>query len=158
MHLDSDVVFHRHLLYKDLFLLGRPMLEYDTYANLEDTGASQWQRGTGFAVGQSPILYEYSRSNEHVYPREVYAPARRHIEERFKGIAFPDYLATRPGSKKGKAKANHRKLDQAHMPEGEAADHGDLFSDFNYMGGLGGVGARVLTSTHSAALTNTACL
>lgn len=191
MHLDSDVVFHRPILYKDLFLLGRPTLEYTTYDNLvsayvracvrvcarcvivysrvdregrhrayrlkmylipsrthththplfsfkppttkADTGANRWQNGTAFAVGHSPILYEYSRSNEHVYPREAYAPARAHIEKRFNGLGFADYLATRPGSRKGKAEVGHRTLEAGYIPKGEK-DGGDLFSDFNYMG------------------------
>lgn len=132
-HLDSDVVLHRPVLYKDLFLRGLPMLEYDTYDNLRDTGASRWQLGTAFAVGHSPILYEYSRSNEHLYPREMYAPARAHIERRFKGIRFADYLATRPGSSKGKSTAKYRKLEARYLPEGEK-DSVSLFSDFNYAG------------------------
>jgi hypothetical protein len=126
------VVFHRPLLYKDLFLLGKPTLEYQTYAELADTGVNRWQNGTAFAVGH-PIVFEYSRSNEHIYPRAAYAPARAHIEERFNGISFPDFLATRPGSRKGKVRADHRTLEAKYLPKGERDNHA-LFSDFNYMG------------------------
>jgi hypothetical protein len=133
LHLDSDVVLFRPVLYKDIFLLGKPMLEYDTYANLAPWHVNVWQNGTAFAVGRYPNPYEYSRSNEHVYPRAAYAAARRHIEERFNGLPFVDFLATRPGSGKGRAKLN-RTLDAQHMPAGETEDRQDLFSDFNYMG------------------------
>ncbi len=107
-----------------------------------------WQNGTAFAVGHRPLLYEYSGSNEHVYPRGMYGPARKHLETRFNGLPLVEFLATRFGSGSS-AKRAHTALDAAHMPAGEAPPEdtfrNSLFSDFNYLvRRCGGVTAPLL--------------
>lgn len=113
MHLDSDVVFYRMLNHKDVFVLGKPILEYDLYSNI----ASWWQAGTSYTMGH-PVAYEYSRSNDHVYPRCIYKRAREYLEKRF-GMSVRDFMKTRRGV--------HDITDENENPE-------SLFSDFNYIG------------------------
>jgi hypothetical protein len=122
-HLDSDVVFMRRIYRKDLFFMGKPLLEYDRYSNLPET-TLRWKLGTSNAVGR-PVEHEYSRSNNHMYPRSMYPAARRHLERRF-GKPFPDFMATRIG-----------KFNETHCFNCDNADPkivGLAFSDFNYMG------------------------
>lgn len=115
MHLDSDVVFYRPVLYKDLFFLGKPIIEYDLYDNLRHFTDLRWQNGTSFALGRE-VEFEFSRSNDHVYPSSIYKPARQFLENRF-NMSLVDFMKTRTGV-----------FDFLH-PTVET-----LFSDFNYLG------------------------
>jgi hypothetical protein len=119
-HLDSDVVFMRKVYRKDLFFMGRPLLEYDRYENLPST-AMQWKLGTSFAVG-APVEHEFSRANNHMYPRAVYSAARKHIETRF-GKSLPEFLATRVG-----------RLGCPECVKDNVTALEQVFSDFNYIG------------------------
>ena len=102
-HLGTDVVLHRPVLRRDLFMFDQPILPFDRYRNLqwrEDARKEkqrqektepqplvladaplihQWQAGTSFALGRE-VEFEFSRSNDHLYHRSVYADARAHIE------------------------------------------------------------------------------
>ena len=137
-HLDSDVVFHRPVLRRDLFIFDKPIITFDRYDNVEaieyrhvqqlieagHVNASvtirRWQQGTAFALGQQ-VDFDFRRSNDHIYHRRVYADARAHIE-RIHGMTLAAFLDTREG--------------KVHFSDsGEAVtDLTRLFSDFNYLG------------------------
>lgn len=89
-HLDSDMVFSRTVYRKDLFFMGRPIMEYDRYDNLPEE-ARQWKLGTSKAVGKD-VEHEFSRSNNRMYPRAVYSAARTHIEQQF-GTTVAEFLS-----------------------------------------------------------------
>lgn len=116
MHLDSDVLFFRPLKYKDVFVLGKPILEYDLYSSIPQREAV-WQAGTSYAMGR-PVIREFTRSKDHVYPRSIYKPARDYLEERF-GMSLLDFMETRIG---------------IHDISNKDEDPEKLFSDFNYLG------------------------
>jgi hypothetical protein len=121
-HLDSDVVLFRPVQTRDLFWAGKPLLFYDAYDNLPRV-LDIWRQGTANAVGK-PIEHEFSRSNNHLYPRSMYAQGRRHLEELFK-TNLTTFLKTRLAATADAA--------ARHMSEQQAA--GLYFSDFNYLGG-----------------------
>jgi hypothetical protein len=127
LHLDSDVVFYRTVNYKDLFVFDKPILEFDSYENLNGfKGVDKWRKGISYVMGRQ-VDYEYSRSDEHVYPREIYAPARQYLERRF-NTSLVNFLNTRRGSlldllRFFKWQVSEDDLDKTY-----------LFSDFNYMG------------------------
>ena len=118
MHLDSDVLFYRPVLYKDVFVMGKPILDFSSYEELKDTGVASWQQGMEYTLGHK-VPYEFSRSNDHVYPRSVYKPARDYLENRF-NTTVVEFLKTRVG--KVPKKCTY-----------ETGCH-RLFSDFNYLG------------------------
>ena len=142
-HLDADVVLYRPVLRRDLFIFHRPILRFDRYENLQwleeerfmkqqhakaeqgddpldDPLPRQWQEGTSYALGQK-VEFEFSRSNDHLYPRSVYAEARAHIE-RLHGMSLPAFLDTREA---------WLRFDSA---GGVSTQMQRLFSDFNYLG------------------------
>ena len=118
-HLDSDVLFTRPVLRRDLFLFDKPLLSYDRYDNLPfkkgEPALDRWRVGTGRAVGV-PVEFEFSRSNDHLYPRELYRSAREHLQ-RHHNMSLVAFLST----KRGQYENGITKLV-------------DLFSDFNYLG------------------------
>lgn len=131
-HLDSDVVLYRTILRRDVLLFDKPIITFDRYDNLHLTEAAaakqqvyKWQNGTSFAVGQR-VEFEFSRSNDNMYPRAAYAAARSHIERTHK-MLFSAFLDTREG----------KVLYHKNLVTGEShaiTPFHKLFSDFNYMG------------------------
>jgi hypothetical protein len=105
------------------------MLTFDRYENLRELerksggkfrNLDRWQAGTQFALNLS-VPFEFSRSNDHLYPRGLYAAARRFIE-RTHGGSFLEFMRTRLGRlTPGK-------------PELWPAERKRLFSDFNFLG------------------------
>ena len=125
-HLDSDVVLFRPLLIRDLFILNKPIITFDRYANLkgqQEFHVTQWQNGTSFAVGENVEL-EFSRSNDHLYPRQIYARARGFLEQRH-NMSLTAFLDTREGRRLNRDSNGTKK---------EAHPDTRLFSDFNYIG------------------------
>jgi len=100
LHLHPDSVLFRQLLYKELFFLSRPLVQYSRYDNLLlSSNSDRCRYGKnpcfGGSVNQSqalqagisdilkrPVDYEFSLSNYHMnlYPREVYRSIRRHLK------------------------------------------------------------------------------
>ena len=120
-HLDSDVLLSRPVLRRDLFLFNKPMLAYDRYSNLVSAhgehALDRWRLGTAYAVGvPSLVEFEFSRANNHLYPRELYYAARWHLEHHH-NKTLVDFFATR----NGRYEAGVTRLRT-------------LFSDFNYLG------------------------
>ena len=141
-HLDSDSLFHRPVLRRDLFIFDKPILAFDRYRNVEwkedearkrrslpardnfingsrVLSATRWQAGTAHAVGHE-VEFEFSRANDHIFHRRVYAEAREHLE-RIHSTTLTSFLNTRRGDMRGW--------------KGEApATAAELFSDYNYLG------------------------
>jgi len=81
LHLEADTVIFRELLYKDIFLFGKPLIQFSSYGEVPDAFKS-WQSTTSEIIKQ-PVEYEYSLSNQfsNVYPRSSYAALRKQLEE-----------------------------------------------------------------------------
>lgn len=79
-------------------------------------GLCVWEQGISFAMGR-PVLNEYSRRVEKLYPRDVYAIARRHLEETHQ-MSVRDFIKTRTGKQVASAKPT------------------DYFSDLNFLGAV----------------------
>ena len=120
LHLDSDTPLFRTLQYRDLFYDHKPIAKYYLYKNLPKA-AKFWEKGTAGAVGKV-VGNEYSRSGAHVYPREIYKRARRHLETRY-NTSVRNFLKTRI--------ASIFDFQSKHMTN---ASLNLAFSDFNYIG------------------------
>lgn len=105
MHLDSDgAITH----WEDTCFLrdNKPINDFDLWENLPDS-VRQWREGTAFLLGveKEDIKYEYSRINQHVYPRDLYKKVREELENihhvSFKGI-FTKYDLVGTGSDRRK--------------------------------------------------------
>eukprot|EP00889_Picochlorum_renovo_P005197 jgi/Picre1/32227/NNA_007573.t1 len=115
LHMDSSVIFYRKIRRRDLFWMGKPILEYEKYSALP-RAANIWKNGTSFAIGKQ-VPFEFSRKNQHLYPIEIYPRLRRFIEQRF-GVSIKAFLATRVPTKNDLVEDASTKL----------------FSDFNMIG------------------------
>jgi hypothetical protein len=117
MHVDSDVVFHREVLLRDIFWLGKPILLYQRYSTIATSQHThtRWQRGTSLAMGRQ-IDHEYSRSSLHVYPRELYPQARAWLETVHRQ-SFVRFLS------------NDQLVRNMSHPDKDL-----IFSDFNFLG------------------------
>jgi len=113
-HLDSDVLVTKFVEEQDLFWNGKPILEYDLYTNMPPP-VSVWRSGTAKAIGLDDVAYEFSRKNQHLYPRQAYSLLRQHME-RVHNVTFVEYLNTTEGH------------------AGFAMNGRPMFSDFNAMG------------------------
>ena len=144
-HLEADVIFHRPVLRRDLFIFDKPLITFDRYRNLEwkeeenrrrlppnparanltvnatrARSVRRWQEPTSFALGE-PVEFEFSRANDHLYHRRVYAEAREHLEKTHRQTVA-EFLDTREsGIRWG---ANGEPLNGP----------GSLFSEMNYLG------------------------
>lgn len=84
-HLESNVVFFRMVLNRDLFWLEKPVREYarnssrTAFPEHSVTGSKQW---LDFAVG-NPMPLDFKCSSHHMYPRAVYANAQQQLLRRF---------------------------------------------------------------------------
>ena len=119
MHVDSDVRFHTWD--EHCFFGGadhKPLLEYAPWAMLP-TSVRQWQKGSEVLLGV-PVEFEFSRSNQHVYPRELYKKLREYISTR-EHRSFEDVFVDRM------LVGTHK-----HMVETPGSL---LISDFNLLGG-----------------------
>ncbi len=85
-HLDSDAAITE---WEDNCFLrdGKPINDYDLWDNLPDS-VRQWRTGTAFLLGEE-VNHEYSRVNQHVYPRELYKKIRDEIES-IHGVSFKE--------------------------------------------------------------------
>lgn len=118
LHLDSDSAITN---WEDACFLrdGKAINEFDLWENLPDS-VRQWRQGT-FTLGkaESDIKHEYSRVNQHVYPRELYKKIRDKMEAifgtNFKNI-FKQYTLVGTG-------VDRRKINNS-----------TLISDFNTLG------------------------
>jgi hypothetical protein len=130
-HLDSDTLLIKAPLQnRDLFLFGRPIATFDRYANVRAAGArlreaalDRWQGGTATALGLPSVEFEFSRSNDHLYPRGLYAATREHLEATH-GVPLRTFLAGRLGRL---TNANNAARTRDELPR--------LLSDFNTLGG-----------------------
>jgi hypothetical protein len=96
LQLQADAVLARKVYHKDLFFAGKPVIMYDTYEHLPRT-AALWQKGTMDALAASEDTdIVYVQTEEHVYPRQVYAGLRAVIESRH-AMPFASFLRTRAG-------------------------------------------------------------
>lgn len=84
--LKPDYYFHR----------GKPAMLYNSRKYFEDAGATapiQWMNSTSEIVG-FPVQGEYMRRLPIVYPKELFAPMRAHVEKHH-CVAFEDYIYAR---------------------------------------------------------------
>lgn len=124
MHIDSDVRFHT---WNEHCFFGRdhrPLLEYAPWEFLPK-GVRQWQNGSEVLLGVS-VDFEFSRSNQHVYPRALYKQLRERVEET-QGVPFKTVFIERPlvGT------ASHLHAERFANINSRAL----LVSDFNLLGG-----------------------
>ena len=91
-HLGGDAVLLRPVLLRDLFLLGKPMAFHSRYVSSDNA----WRRGVSRALGR-PIDLDFSRTDDHLYPRFGYAAARGHLAAAHNGSSVSDYLAALGG-------------------------------------------------------------
>jgi len=88
LHLDVDVAILRTVYYKDLFLLGKTIVEYTLYDEIQGHLGQVAQNVAKHVFGHA-VTREYSQaSSRHVYTREVYTIARQHLQERFRAPSF----------------------------------------------------------------------
>ncbi len=86
LHLDSDCAVVKWS--EDCYLEGGlPVNDFGTFKSLEAHGVGIWKRGTEVALGIDDEENEYSRLNQHVYPRQAYELARRRMEK-VHGVPF----------------------------------------------------------------------
>jgi hypothetical protein len=78
------------------FFNGKPVMLYNTRKYFEDAGAMapvQWMDSTSQVLG-FPVNGEYMRRLPIVYPKELFAPMRAHVEL-VHGRRFEDYIYER---------------------------------------------------------------
>lgn len=85
LHMDSDVVLHRHLRWSDVFADGnRPRLEREPWARVGAGAEERWRESTGaalkLAADDPAIEYDYMRRIGNTYPVELFRSLRREIE------------------------------------------------------------------------------
>jgi len=117
LHVDSDLMYYR---WDDacFFDDGLPLIEYASYESLPEF-ARRWKTGTGQLLGRT-VEYEFSRSNQHVYPRELYSDLRIYLEHKH-GKTLRNLFETTP--------LVGREQDKVNAPESAI-----LMSDFNILG------------------------
>ena len=107
-HLNANQTLTRQLELRDLLWLGKPMLVYRSHAALlaADPSAAKdaaaRAAGTAHALGDAPPAeLDFRIQHLRVYPRELHARARRHVEAAHGGADLAAYLraaAAAPGS------------------------------------------------------------
>lgn len=91
LHVDSDCVvtqWHDACFLED----GKPVNDYATFESLippSGLGVLIWKQGTEVFLGIPDEIYEFSRLNQHVYPRELYSVMRKRAKE-VHGVPFLD--------------------------------------------------------------------
>ncbi|KAG7372604.1 hypothetical protein IV203_018747 [Nitzschia inconspicua] len=85
LHIDSDCVITQ---WQDSCFLeyDKPINDYATFESLPKN-VHVWKRGTEVFLGIEEEIFEFSRLNQHVYPRELYSVLRNHAEE-VHGVSF----------------------------------------------------------------------
>jgi len=81
LHIDSDVFYSRWD--ENCFFAGdrhQPLLTYAPWDALPPV-VKQWKKGSEALLGLTNVEYEFSRLNQHVYPRELYSALRKRVEE-----------------------------------------------------------------------------
>ena len=116
LHLDSDV-YVTHWDDSCWLRQGLPVLEYQSFATLPEEVAV-WRNGSEKLLQRS-VEFEFSRRNQHVYPRELYGALRSHLEAKHKH-SFADIFST------------FRLVGRMHDHRKDA--NSTLVSDFNLMG------------------------
>ena len=119
LHLDSDGAITNWE--DDCFLRDKlPINEFDSWENLPDS-VRQWREGTAFLLGveKNDVKYEYSRVNQHVYPRQLYKMVRDELEK-IHGVSFKELFTKFNLVGTG---LDHRKINGS-----------ILISDFNILG------------------------
>jgi len=96
LHLDPHTIFHRPVMHKDLFVFNKPILRYNSLENLGgkpyNEAISQWKKEMSDRLGHE-VRYDFSRFSDHLFPREIYAPAREYIETNFNG-SLTEFFST----------------------------------------------------------------
>ena len=94
-HLDSDVVVHKKWNPSCYSHHGRIVNEYASFTKLPSS-VIQWKTGMQKMLSIKNVEYEFSRKNQHVYPRSIYRKLRKHLERihemPFKGMFYRDGL------------------------------------------------------------------
>jgi hypothetical protein len=123
LHMDSDCAVVQWqsecYLHND-----KPINDFATFEQIAGLGFNyiwQWKEGTEVVLGIENELYEFSRLNQHVYPRELYGMMRRRIEE-VHGVPFESVF--------DKLNLVGRGIDKREDPSGTAI----VVSDFNVLG------------------------
>ena len=82
LHIDSDVILTRRLLNRDLWFQSKPMVYYESCANVKVRNklTISCRTGISHAIGAN-VMYEFSSSVDHVYSRSIYAEVRAHVEK-----------------------------------------------------------------------------
>jgi len=116
-HIDSDCVL---IQWKSECYLeeGKPVNDYATFESL-DKIVEIWKNGTSTVLGIPEELYEFSRLNQHVYPKQLYSILRRRVED-VHGMPFAEVFE----KLKLVGKHEHWFQDQSTV----------LVSDFNLLG------------------------
>ncbi len=91
--LGSDCIAHREFSpapYCDVD--ERPAVLYSTYESIKSVhhDTFPWREGVNRVLGIDP-LNEYMRRLPSVFPREIFAPMRKHVEK-LHGVEFEDYI------------------------------------------------------------------
>lgn len=120
LHIDSDCVITR---WDDECFLedGKPVNDFASFESLSDTGVEVWKEGTEAFLGIPVERYEYSRLNQHVYPRALYSVLRARAEY-VHGLPFLDVF---------------EELNAVGTYEDKTSSSGNdtvLISDFNLLG------------------------
>ena len=114
-HLNGDVPLIRRVLLRDLFLFGKPMVFYDVYSvggRIGNATTNPWRRGTEVALG-ADARFDFSRTDDHLYPLWMYPLARAHLEATH-GKSVPAFLTVWAANS-------------------SVGTHPPLFSEFNYL-------------------------
>ena len=135
-HLDSDVVFYRPVLRRDLFIFDKPIITFDSYANIQERNTAQaqantntkqqqhtYRAGTEVALGRS-VEFEFGRSDDHLFHRMVYNEVRLHMQE-LHHMTVAEFLDTRE---------TLLRSDVVHPDTADTASEDKLFSDMNFIG------------------------
>lgn len=92
----SDCIFWKEISPEMYFFNGKPVMLYNSRKYFEDAGAAgarMWMDSTAQILG-FPTHGEYMRRLPIVYPKELFAPMRRHVEV-VHGMGFEDYIYQR---------------------------------------------------------------
>jgi hypothetical protein len=129
-HLDSDVFLYRwnDACFFDTSDPGalRPWNDYAPWDALPSQYRRNWKIGTEFMLQVSDVEFEFSRSNQHIYPHALYGKLRSYLEK-VHGRTFHSLFADRT---KALLVGTYPDL-VAHQKPGRRAI---LISDFNTMG------------------------
>lgn len=93
LHTDSDCMFTEPVTPEDYFVGNRPVMLYESYANLKEQ--TPWQAIVS-GVLKRPVAFEFMRRHPQVNPKGVYPALRSHITA-LHGQEFDEYvMAQRP--------------------------------------------------------------